>query len=311
MERVAARLDIYMFKKRELTAENVVVSSIQLKNQILNSSYQSNTMVSPIGKRDVTTAITNGILDIMPIDLSGIIPANASASFYTYQNIVTPALSGDTTYLRITASFNGVSHVYRGYLTDDGQVTNKYNIMRNTVYTVIAMLDRPDNELILTTIPNPWDVTESELGHEVKDTDYSLDPYNSNDPEAIAGIVHYPYIDDDGNAQNTTTYANYSFKITAPAGVIWTATLTNGLDFKFSSEGSSSGKTAVSSGISRDEAYEIKIGATKSWVGTPRSTLMYITVDGEKLKINPLQGNTRKFPGDNDTDILITQTAYQ
>ena len=50
----------------------------------------------------------------------------------------------------------------------------------------------------------------------------------------------------------------------------------------------------------------------KVGVGYPRNTYMYITVNGKKLKINPLQnGGARKFPGNNDTDILITQMGYK
>lgn len=145
----------------------------------------------------------------------------------------------------------------------------------------------------------------------MKDGDYKLQPYNGNDTGATTGIVQFPYIWN-GEARNETSYADYSFSLTAPAGAVWTATLTNGLDFSFSTNGSVNGVPAVSKGIAGSDAQEIKIGATKPWNGTSRHTYFYITVEGVKLKINPVQSNgSRQFPGDNDTDILISQTEYK
>ena len=119
--------------------------------------------------------------------------------------------------------------------------------------------------------------------------------------------MQFPYIAN-GEAHNETSYANYSFSLTAPAGAIWTATLTNGLDFTF---GMNDGLN-VSKGIARDEAYTIQVGATKRWSGNPKSTYFYITAGGVKLKINPKQSNgNRQFTGENDTDILIRQTEYK
>lgn len=65
------------------------------------------------------------------------------------------------------------------------------------------------------------------------------------------------------------------FSLTAPAGAIWTATLTNGLDFTFGMNGGLN----VSKGIARDEAYTIQVGATKRWSGNPKSTYFYITAE--------------------------------
>ena len=314
MERLVARLDIYMFKNQGLEQSTVTVTSIEFVNQVLDTYANPGSMAMPATARlqNVTFPITeNGTLQPMPSDLSEIIPANANASFYTYRNIVSGGKpDASTPYIRITALFNGISYTYRGYLTDQGQTANKYSLLHNTVYRVMAMLDHPDNQLIIKTTPYPWTVVSSEIGHEVKEGDYLLRPYNGNDTGATTGVVQFPYIWN-GEARNETSYADYSFSLTAPVGAVWTATLTNGLDFTFGTNGSVAGTPAVSKGIARDAAYEIKIGATKPWNGTARRTLFYITVDGVKLKINPLQNGTRQFPGDNDTDILISQTEYK
>lgn len=316
MERLVARLDVYIFKNEDLKNDSVRVKSVEFVNQVTNSNfaYQNNSMMSPVSKARVLHTIeVDTILYSMPSTTDLLIPENAHSSFYSYQNIATstiPDSTAVTPYLRITITINGVEYVYAGYITDDGQTTNKYSLLRNTVYRIIAMLRHPDNGLELKIVPLQWDVTESEIGHEVKDTDFSLEPFNG-DVWASTGIVQYPYRQN-GLGMDMTSYAAYSFKLTGPKGAVWAANLTNGLDFTFGTNGSETGKKAVSKGIARDDAYEIKVGATKSWGGKIRNTYMYITVGGVKLKINPIQSdNTRKFPGSNDTDILIRQTEYQ
>lgn len=314
MQRLAARLDIYMFKNQELAQSTVTVTSVEFRNQVLTTYGNPDRVTMPADAKmqNVTVPITeNGTLQPMPSDLSEIIPANAKASFYTYRNMVPDGKpDANTPYIRITALFDGISYTYRGYLTDQGQTTNKYSLLHNTVYRVMAMLDHPDNQLVIQTTPYPWSVVSSEIGHEVTEGDYRLQPFNGNDTGATTGVVQFPYIWE-GEARNETSYVDYSFSLTAPAGAVWTATLTNGLDFTFGTAGSVAGTPAVSKGIARDAAYEIKIGAAKPWNGTAKRTLFYITVDGVKLKINPLQNGTRPFPGDNDTDILISQTEYK
>lgn len=298
MERLAARLDIYMFKNQELLNDGVELVSIEFCNQVLNTNcrYKNEVMIQPAIRRNVQGLIMNDrVLNPMPADLSGIVPANVHTSFYTYQNLVASDKTDSlvTSYLRIKAKINGTPYTYKGYITDNGHVERKYSVMRNTVYSVMAMLDHPDNELVLKTMVYPWAVSRSEIGNEVSETDYQF--------TANGG----------GNLASYGSYASYQFRLTAPAGAVWIATLTNGLNFAFGTEGSVSGETAVSKGIAGPETSEIRVKATKPWSGIVRSTYLYITVNGEKLKINPLQSDgTRQFPGDNDTDVLIRQTGY-
>ena len=320
MERLTARVDIYMFKNQSLLNDNVNVISIELLNQVLNSnsSYQNQSMMNPINKQNVAGTIDNSKKTLQTMDensVTELIPSNAHASFYSYQNIAaqgaTPDSSVVTPYLRATIEINGNTYVYGAYITDAGQTTNKYSLMRNNVYRVIAMFTHPDNELILQITTSPWEVTESQTGGTTTDLSYTFTALNGNDNGALTGIVQYPYILN-SVSYNETSYANYVFTMTAPAGKIWTASLTNGLDFGFSSRPTASGGISVSQGITRSNPYQISVGATKSWGGANKNTYMYITVDGMKLKINPLgSDNTRKFPGSNDTDILISQTQYK
>ncbi|MCF0166918.1 MAG: hypothetical protein HUJ89_07190 [Bacteroidales bacterium] len=105
--------------------------------------------------------------------------------------------------------------------------------------------------------------------------------------------------------------ARFSFKITAPAGVIWTANLTNGEDFDFlTSDGIVDGRNPVMQGTSRGDAFEIAVVPNKElFVGDEyhdgegthivdenyrRETHLYITVlyatsteYADYLQINP------------------------
>lgn len=160
MERLVSRLDVYMFKSRRLEENTVVVKSIELVNQIVNTrgEYQNTIMVSPVKKRnELRTISSNNVLGIMPEDISGITPDNAMESFYSYQNIAASATPDPdiTPYLLITAEIDGETHRYKGYITDGGQTNDKYSLKRNTVYRIIAMLDNPDNLLILKTTTLP------------------------------------------------------------------------------------------------------------------------------------------------------------
>lgn len=317
MQRLVARLDFYLSKSESSADNTITVGAITMLNIIGNSNceYQSSEMVSPVA-RSIKGEDMQGIeLVQAPDDPDYLTPANAMASFYTYQYI--PGSSDPdkslTPYVNIVLQIDGEQYIYTGYITDDAHTANKYSLMRNTVYRVIGQFQSPDNKLDLQVVPVPWDVAPSEIGYEVEDDDYSFDVFDTTDEKSIDGIVQYPYTPAGGSPRNESSYVGYRFTLTAPAGAIWTATITNGLEFGFASEGSVPGTTAVSKGIAGPDPAEIRIKANKPWIGAARSTYLYITVNGKKLKINPLLGDgvSRKFPGDNDTDILIMQTEYQ
>ena len=313
MERLVARIDIHMFKNDKLKDVPVRVVSIEMINQITNTNgqYQNSSMLSSVSTNNISVD-TDSQLNTMSSETPELIPKNALTSFYSYQNITSSFIPDDhiTPYLRVTAEIDGKKHIYRGYITDNGQIKNKYSLLRNTVYTVIIMLEYPDNKLQIQTVVQPWTVSQSQIGYEIKDSDYSLNALDEDNAGALGGYVQYPYIKN-GQSENKTSYASYNFRLIAPDGAVWTATLSNGLEFAFTTESLRPGSNASTRGIAGSNMYEIRIGATKPWNGNVKSTFFYITVNGIKLKINPLLNGKRKFPGNNDTDILISQTEYR
>ena len=279
MKRLVARLDIYMFKNRELTSDDVQVVSVDFVNQVMNSKCDitNREMLVPVNMRTEFKSITtNTILQNMPADLSSIVPENAHASFYSYQNIIPSSATVDETitpYLSVTLRINGKEYKCKGYITDTGHETDKYSLNQNTVYQVLAMFEHPDNKLAVKITPLPWIVAESQIGGTlVKEGDYSLAAYSGSDVGATTGTVYFPYVKDN-TPVSETSYASYSFKLTAPAGAVWTATLTNGLDFFFTEKGVVDEQKAVSSGVARENEYVIRVGATKSWSGVPETRI--------------------------------------
>ena len=153
-------------------------------------------MPTPISKKNVSEVFLGGTtLQLMPSDLSEIVPENAHASFYTYRNIVPDATpDANTPYIRIKALFNGISYTYRGYLTDQGQTTHKYkySLLHNTVYRVMAMLDHPDNQLIIKTTPYPWELTSSESDKRSRRTTISFNRTMEMTPVPLQASRNFP-----------------------------------------------------------------------------------------------------------------------
>lgn len=90
MERLVSRLDIYAFKSSRLANSTVMVKSVELVNQVSNThaKYQNTVMVSPVEKRNENKEIDDDSpLTVMPDYLVDIARDNATASFYSYQNI--------------------------------------------------------------------------------------------------------------------------------------------------------------------------------------------------------------------------------
>ena len=120
MKRLVARLDIYMFKNSELTSDDVQVVSVDFVNQVMNSKCDitNREMLVPVNMRTEFKSITtNTILQNMPADLSSIVPENAHASFYSYQNIIPSSATVDETitpYLSVTLRINGKEYKCKG-----------------------------------------------------------------------------------------------------------------------------------------------------------------------------------------------------
>lgn len=88
----------------------------------------------------------------------------------------------------------------------------------------------------------------------------------------------------------------------APAGAIWSASLTNGLDFSLTpgADNAATGETGAVTGVANPNAtYTMYIKPLKPFEGTPRFSEFYITVNGKEIQIVPglIATGTASGPG--------------
>lgn len=299
MERLVGRVDMHVFKSAELTDDLVELTSIEFRNQVVRSNVQYQSKAMPGGdirRTETYTSAAAGYLDVVPddADYAALKPSDAEKSFYSYQNISgeedpSGAAPDDasTPYLLVNVKVNGAPVTYRGDLKN---TAGFYDLERNRIYRVKAVVGAPNDLLFLRVDVLKWDTELSSITYDELAFAFSGVDYGAN----------YGQV-------SQSAPATYDFKLAAPDGAVWAANLTNGHDFKLLSEGG-----YVSQGITRADSYSVRIVPAKSFTpNVERETQFYISIDGKKAKINPDNAGGsfaegRKYPG-TETDILIKQ----
>lgn len=244
------------------------------------------------------------------------------------------------------------TNIYFSEYTDEGTLVENtgFNIVRNHWYKYdITNVD--DGELIFQYRVMKWNVESSAIGWNATAT---LAAWNSDNPkepnftdatvgdeEAVLCYVANPRYNSDRNGlvEGKSSYAGFYFQLKEPKGAVWKAHLSDP-NFRFGTgkydfEGTDD-KFCASTGIAREEPYQIQIMAPHSWTegtefngnltvwgreheGQEIKTKFWITIslDGVNeypLIINPvIKGlkthyNTgRRFAGENDYEIVLWQ----
>lgn len=306
LRRLQSRVDVYVYKGPNFSTNTVTLEYIKFHNQVLNSEVKFDYtvaaahMLTPTTLNDQTVNTTATVPSY--VSGSALQPVNANAIFYSYQNLVTtlPPTQATAPWLEIKLNVNGVGYTYKGYITDNSQTTNKYSLIQNNVYQVIAILDT-DKKITLNLNVLPWNQQNIEYERPITANDFSFGPWGSSWGGTNAKTMNTNV----GGLED----AVFQFELKAPFGAAWTATLTNGLDFTFTPSTAGLSGQAVSSGFAAPGSPSvIAVRATKKWTGDSRDTEFYITVEGNEISINPVVGTQRKYPG-TDTRIKITQVA--
>lgn len=244
------------------------------------------------------------------------------------------------------------TNIYFGEYTDEGTLVENtgFNIVRNHWYKYdITNVD--DGELIFQYRVMKWNVESSAIGWNATATLAAWNSENPKEPnltdatvgdeEAVLCYVANPRYnsDRDGLVEGKSSYAGFYFQLKEPKGAVWKAHLSDP-NFRFGTgkydfEGTDD-KFCASTGIAREEPYQIQIMAPHSWTegtefngnltvwgreheGQEIKTKFWITIslDGVNeypLIINPvIEGlkthyNTgRRFAGENDYEIVLWQ----
>lgn len=305
LRRLQARVDVHVYKGINLGSAVVTLESVKLYNQVLNSEMKydySSTIPQMLAVPMYNNQTINNSFVLSPYVIGTILqPVNSQAIFYSYQNLASSPTQPEAPYLEIKVSVGGlIGYTYKGYITDNNQVANKYSLLQNNVYQVTAILDVA-SQMILNLHVLPWNKTNIEYERPITANDFSFGAWGTS----WGGI--------NGKTMNTNVGgiedAVFTFELKAPIGAAWTATLTNGLDFAFTSVTAGTTTTAVSKGFMNvGSPALIAVRALKRWTGDSRETEFYITVEGNEIPINPVVGSQRLYDG-TDTRIKIKQVA--
>ena len=306
LRRMQARIDLHVYKGPNFGTNTIELVSVKLNNQILNSDvdfdYTVNTpqmLASPMYNSQV---IAN-VVPLLPYVAGTVLdPSSTDARFYSYQNLVTiqSPIQTTTPNLELTIHVNGVPETYKGYFTDNNQLTNKYSLLQNNVYQILAILDT-DSKIVLDINVIPWNQKDIEHNRPITSDDFEFGAWGTS----VGGINGQVMHSNIGEIKD----AVFEFELKAPIGAAWTATLTNGLDFAFASSTTGTGIPTVSQGVTDIGSPSIiAVRGLKRWSGVSRETEFYITVNGNEVPINPIIGADRLYEG-TDTRIKIKQVA--
>ncbi len=229
-------------------------------------------------------------------------------------------------------------------------------VTRNQTINVRGTIEASTLEIQVQV--NLWEKEESSIGWNVTATlaawnsdtpkEPDLDDATNGDEEAALCYVVYPRYDSEHTGlEDRSSYAGFYFKLDGPKGAVWKAHLSNTEDFAFGTGKydyeSDNDKFCASTGIARDDPYQIQIKAINPWTkgtsfdnstdwgkehenteGDPDqnkqvTTKFWITVslDGVNeypVVINPVIKNLkthyntgRRFAGNNDYEITFWQ----
>lgn len=306
LRRLQTRVDVHVYKGPNFGSGGVTLNSVTLYNQALNSEVKfdysvgaAQMLAAPMLNAQVVTSNAN----LSPYTVGSVLRSqDAQAVFYSYQNLVTvfSPLQATAPRLEIKLQTNGLDYTYTGYLTDANQSANKYSLLQNNVYQITAVLDvNAKMQLNMTVLP--WNKTTIEYNRPITANDFSFGAWGTSWGGLNGKTIH--------TVADALEDAVFQFELKAPFGAAWTATLTNGLDFTFTSSTAGTSTTAVSKGFTNvGNAFLIAVRATKRWTGDVRDTEFYITVEGKEAPINPVIGLQRRYDG-TDTRIKIKQVA--
>lgn len=306
LRRLQARVDVHIYKGPNFGSGTVTLKSVTLYNQSLNSEVKFDYSVGAaqmLALPMFNTQIVTGNTNLSPYTVSSVPqPQDAQAVFYSYQNLVTvfSPLQATAPRLEIKLQTNGMDYTYTGYLTDANQSANKYSLLQNNLYQITAVLDvNAKMQLNMTVLP--WNKTTIEYNRPITANDFSFGAWGTSWGGINGKTIH--------TVADVLEDAVFQFELKAPFGAAWTATLTNGLDFTFTSSTAGTSTTAVSKGFTNvGNPFLIAVRATKRWTGDVRDTEFYITVEGKEVPINPMVGGQRRYDG-TDTRIKIKQVA--
>ncbi|MBR8729991.1 hypothetical protein IX332_001320 [Porphyromonas levii] len=262
------------------------------------------------GEPDVYTAGTEQKLELPaydpakpngPIMVSAYVPerlfvnTNPSWTDHTTNgiNFITITMKSGKEYEIPVITNDNISDSYMDFAIGTGA---NYSVIRNHHYMYNIKVPEDNKQLDVQFKVMPWTLVESEMSYARPEYDLQILGADGRDYKQILDEV----IMNDVNYQPTSV--TIKFKITAPKGAIWTATITNGRDFILDGEVKGLINEGIVTGV--EEWHTMTLTPRYPFEKEPRYTQFYITVEGKEIYLGfDSSGNIiNRFIGDGSAE---------
>lgn len=181
-----------------------------------------------------------------------------------------------------------------------------YSIVRNHHYHYDINVPADGKYLVINFKVMPWRLVESEL-------QFTLPDYQC-DLKVVDATTKAPKRTLDDISQEVLLSPNeiveVTFEITKPVGAIWSASITNGLNFLFTGNTYDQVVEPDIIGDNPPKTYTFQIKPRQEFTSEPYYTQFYITVDGKELDLNPKRVRDSYMDGGGSQRWRIKQVMY-
>lgn len=179
-----------------------------------------------------------------------------------------------------------------------------YSIVRNHHYQYDIRVPADGKYLVIDFKVMPWQLVESELQFTRPEYKCNLKVVNTktnatrdlNDISQEVLLSHNEIVE-------------VTFQITKPVGAIWSASITNGLNYLFTGTTYDQVEPDIVGGVP-PQTYTFQIKPRQEFTSEPYYTQFYITVDGKELNLDPHRAKNSYMAGGGSQRWRIKQVMY-
>lgn len=184
-------------------------------------------------------------------------------------------------------------------------VNANYSIVRNNNYQYSVYVPADGKELEVLYQVMPWDLVESELQFTQPEYECSLKVVDATTYDTKRTL-------DDISQEillSPNEIVEVTFEITKPVGAIWSASITNGLNYLFTGKTYDRVEPDII-GANPSKTYTFQIKPRQEFTTEPYYTQFYIVVDGKELDLNPKRRRDSYMDGGGSQRWRIKQVMY-
>ena len=181
-----------------------------------------------------------------------------------------------------------------------------YSIVRNHHYRYDINVPADGKYLVINFKVMPWRLIESELQFTQPEYTCSLEVVDATTNATKRTL-------DDISQEILLSHneiVKVTFEITKPVGAIWSASITNGLNYLFTGKTYDQVVEPDIVGQIPPQTYTFQIKPRQEFTSEPYYTQFYITVDGKELDLNPQRTRDSYMAGGGSQRWRIKQVMY-